>query len=56
MRPTKGGLTYYSGGCHDCGASWGSRNVMGVAAQHAAKYGHETWADVGYSYLWEHSQ
>lgn len=47
MANVKGGLVDYRGGCHECGKSWASRNVMGVAAQHADRYGHQTWVELG---------
>lgn len=49
----KGGLVHYHGGCHDCDAEWGSCNVVGLAAQHAMRYGHKTWAETGHSYGFE---
>ena len=53
MLPTSKGLVHYHGGCEDCPANWGTRNVIGLAAQHAEKYGHTTWAETGYSYRWQ---
>ena len=51
-----GGLVHYVGGCRDCDAEWCSRNVIGLAAQHAKRYGHDTWADTGHSYSFEGSK
>lgn len=55
MLPTTKGLVYYQGGCNDCDAYWASANVIGLAAQHAERYGHETWAEMGYAYRWSPS-
>lgn len=48
-----GGLVHYNGGCHDCEARWQSCNVVGLAAQHAMRYGHVTWAETGHSYIFK---
>lgn len=51
-----GGLVHYIGGCNDCDATWSSRNVLGLAAQHAKSYGHDTWAETGHAYAFEGSK
>ena len=50
MANVNGGLVDYRGGCRDCDATWHSRNVMGLAAQHADKYGHQAWVELGSSF------
>ena len=50
MASVKGGLVDYRGGCRDCGASWASRNVMGIAVQHADRYSHQVWVELGSSF------
>lgn len=52
----RGGLTHFMGGCFEChgtDAHWHSRNVQALAAQHAKKYGHKTWCELGHSYYYE---
>lgn len=51
-----GGLTHYIGGCNDCGKEWATRNVVGLAAQHAKKTGHSTWAELGHTYIFNHDK
>ena len=48
-----GGLVHYQGGCNDCDAEWFSRNVLGLAAQHAKKHRHNTWAETGHAYSFD---
>lgn len=48
-----GGLVHYIGGCRDCDAEWSTRNVIGLAARHAKRYGHNTWADTGHAYSFD---
>lgn len=45
----KFGMYSYIGGCDECDISWESRNVAGVAVQHARKYGHHCWYETGFS-------
>jgi hypothetical protein len=53
MKPISGGLVDFRGGCFTCSKFWSTKNVMGLAAQHAEKNpGHETWAEMGYSFIW----
>lgn len=42
------GLVHHIAGCYDCGKEWGARNARGLAAQHAYRTGHTTWAEMGY--------
>lgn len=39
------GITHAFADCHDCGATWGSRNAVGLANQHARRTGHEVAAE-----------
>ncbi len=48
-----GGLVHYVGGCNDCDVEWCSRNVIGVAAAHAKRYRHNTWAETGHAYVFD---
>lgn len=43
-------LTHFVGDCQDCDATFSSRNVQGLAAQHADKYGHEVHVELGYAF------
>lgn len=45
MAIVKKGRVVVHAGCHDCGKFWNSANGFGVAAQHADRYGHNTWVD-----------
>lgn len=48
-----GGLVHYIGGCKDCDAEWFTRNVIGLAAAHAKRYGHNAWAETGHAYSFD---
>lgn len=46
--PGRTGIVHARAGCREChgdGAGWDTRNAVGVAAQHAARTGHEVWAE-----------
>lgn len=40
------------GGCRRCGKLWDARNAMAVAAKHAERTGHETWAEQTLTAWW----
>lgn len=48
-----GGLVHYEGGCNDCEARWSARNVIGVAAAHAKRHRHNTWAEMAHAYRFD---
>ena len=48
MATVRGGLVHYYGHCRDCEKEWYTRNAMGLAAQHAQRYGHQAWVETGY--------
>ena len=50
MSSTNGVLVRHIGGCDDCSARWTSRNVLGIASQHAKKYKHKVWVETSHRY------
>ena len=51
--PARGGLVDYRGGCFTCTSEYFTRNVMGLAAQHAERHpDHDVWCELGYSWTW----
>ena len=42
---------HHYGTCQDCGKSFGAANVLGLAAQHADKYGHHVYVETGHAYM-----
>ena len=45
-----GGMTHAQGVCFTCDKLWFTKNVMGLTAQHANRYGHECWVETCNSY------
>ncbi|WP_049900099.1 hypothetical protein [Natrinema altunense] len=52
MKPDQSGVIAVNYGCHDCEFGGEARNGVGLAAQHAEKYGHSTWAEQITSMEW----
>lgn len=54
MKPDTSGVIACNYGCYadDCDFGGEAKNGVGLAAQHAEKYGHETWAEQVTSMTW----
>ena len=50
MANIRGGLVHYNGACRDCGKQFYTKNAFGIASQHAQRYGHQVWLELGYHY------
>lgn len=50
MAKVEGALVRHVGQCQNCGWTVTSRNVHGIAAQHADRYHHEVVVETGHRY------
>ena len=51
--PSSKGIVHYHAWCEDCGWMVGSRNCIGLAAQHHGRTGHKVGCETGYSIQWD---